>query len=104
VHHIKARRLIMKKLNRRVAVTSAITAAILLASSGQAMAQGSGMEKCFGVAKAGKNDCAAGPGTTCAGTSTVDGQGNAWMLVPTGTCEKIVGGSLTAKQSNTSKG
>ena len=44
------------------------------------------MEKCFGVALAGQNDCAAGPGTTCAGTSTVDYQGNAWKMVPAGTC------------------
>lgn len=44
------------------------------------------MEMCFGVALAGQNDCAAGPGTTCAGTSTVDYQGNAFKLVPTGTC------------------
>ncbi len=42
--------------------------------------------KCYGVSKAGQNDCAAGPGTTCAGTSTVDYQGNAWKLVPKGTC------------------
>jgi uncharacterized membrane protein len=58
------------------------------------------MEKCYGVAKAGENDCAAGPGTTCAGTSTRDYQGNAWKLVPKGTCEKISTpkgkGSLTA--------
>ena len=47
------------------------------------------MEKCFGVSLAGKNDCAAGPGTSCAGTSTRDYQGNAWKLVPTGTCAKI---------------
>ena len=45
-------------------------------------------EKCFGVALKGKNDCAAGPGTTCAGTSKVDHQGNAWSLVPKGSCEK----------------
>jgi uncharacterized membrane protein len=44
------------------------------------------MEKCFGVALAGENGCAAGPGTTCAGTSTIDYQGNAWSLVPAGTC------------------
>ncbi len=44
------------------------------------------MEKCFGVAMAGQNDCAAGAGTTCAGTSKVDYQGNAWKLVPAGTC------------------
>lgn len=44
------------------------------------------MEKCFGVALAGQNDCAAGAGTTCAGTSKVDYQGNSWKLVPKGTC------------------
>ena len=44
------------------------------------------MEKCFGVALAGQNDCAAGAGTTCAGTSKVDYQGNSWKLVPEGTC------------------
>ena len=45
--------------------------------------------KCFGVSLAGENDCAAGPGTTCAGTSTIDYQGNAWTLVPEGTCETM---------------
>jgi uncharacterized membrane protein len=54
-----------------------------------AAAQSADQQKCFGVALAGKNDCAAGPGTTCAGTSKVDYQGNAWSLVPKGTCEKI---------------
>ena len=44
-------------------------------------------EKCFGVALKGQNDCAAGEGTTCAGTSTIDYQGNAWMSVPKGTCQ-----------------
>ena len=56
-------------------------------------------EKCYGVAKAGKNDCAAGPGTSCAGTSTRHGQGNAWMFVPKGMCKKLVGGSLQPKKS-----
>ncbi len=46
-------------------------------------------EKCFGVALAGKNDCAAGAGTTCAGTSKVDYQGNSWSLVDAGTCTSI---------------
>lgn len=46
-------------------------------------------EKCFGIAKAGENGCAAGPGTTCAGSSTVDYQGNAWSLVDAGTCLDI---------------
>lgn len=55
-------------------------------------------QKCYGVAKAGKNDCAAGPGTSCAGTATKDGQKNAWSYVINGSCEKIVGGSLTASK------
>lgn len=46
-------------------------------------------EKCFGVALKGQNDCAAGPGTTCQGTSTVDFQGNAWKFVQGGTCTNI---------------
>jgi uncharacterized membrane protein len=58
-------------------------------------------EKCYGVALAGKNDCAAGAGTTCAGTSKVDYQGNAWKSVAKGTCTEIATpkgkGSLTPK-------
>jgi uncharacterized membrane protein len=83
------------------------TALALVAGAGLAHAQNSNnrptapaMEKCYGVALAGKNDCAAGPGTSCAGTSTRDYQGNAWKLVPTGTCTAIQttrgNGSLTA--------
>ncbi|WP_374570546.1 DUF2282 domain-containing protein [Phenylobacterium sp.] len=59
------------------------------------------MEKCYGVAKAGHNDCKAGAGTTCAGTSKADYQGNAWKNVPAGTCTSIKTpkgmGSLTPK-------
>jgi uncharacterized membrane protein len=47
------------------------------------------VEKCYGVSLAGKNDCAAGPGTSCAGTSKKDYQGNAWKHVPKGTCTSI---------------
>jgi len=47
------------------------------------------MEQCYGIALAGENDCAAGPGTSCEGTSTIDYQGNAWTYVPEGTCEEI---------------
>ncbi|MEO1221085.1 MAG: DUF2282 domain-containing protein [Pseudomonadota bacterium] len=51
-------------------------------------AAGSGeKEKCFGISLAGQNGCAAGPGTSCAGTSTIDYQGNAWTYVDAGTCE-----------------
>lgn len=59
------------------------------------------VEPCFGVALKGQNDCYAGAGTTCAGTSTADYQGNAFKLVPTGTCVSIVtpngAGSLAPK-------
>jgi uncharacterized membrane protein len=47
------------------------------------------MDKCFGIALKGNNDCAAGPGTTCAGTAAADYQGNAWKYVPKGTCDTI---------------
>ncbi|GMV54335.1 MAG: hypothetical protein AMXMBFR6_01400 [Betaproteobacteria bacterium] len=53
-----------------------------------AAAQPADKEKCYGVALKGKNDCAAGPGTTCAGTSKADHQGNAWSYVAKGSCEK----------------
>ena len=46
-------------------------------------------DKCFGISLAGENDCAAGPGTSCQGTSTMDFQGNAWTFAPKGTCELI---------------
>jgi uncharacterized membrane protein len=75
-------------------------AAAALALPAAAQAQGPTREKCYGIALAGQNDCAAGPGTTCAGTSRVDYQGNAWTLVPRGTCTSIQTphgpGSLTA--------
>ncbi|MBB3773792.1 putative membrane protein [Angulomicrobium tetraedrale] len=51
-----------------------------------------GNEKCYGVSLKGQNDCAAGAGTTCAGTSTMDYQGNAWKAVPKGTCVTMKGG------------
>jgi uncharacterized membrane protein len=69
---------------RTLTVVGALAAA-LAAQASIASAEGA-TEKCFGVAMAGQNDCAAGEGTTCAGTSKVDFQGNAWKLVPAGTC------------------
>lgn len=76
-------------MTTRTIAISALTLAAL--SAGAALAQTPAMsdakvEKCYGVSMAGKNDCAAGPGTTCAGTSKMDYQGNAWKNVPTGTC------------------
>lgn len=76
-----------------LAITGAIAAAMVTTGPAADAAKPS-MEKCYSVAKAGKNDCKAGPGTTCAGTSTVDSQTDAWLLVPSGTCEKLTGGSL----------
>lgn len=69
---------------KSLAVAGAVAAA-LSAHALPAAADGA-KEKCFGVSLAGQNDCAAGPGTTCAGTSKVDFQGNAWKLVASGTC------------------
>lgn len=56
-------------------------------------------EKCYGVAKKSENDCKAGPGTSCAGTSSVDYQGDAWKHVPAGTCVKM-GGTLEPHKGN----
>ena len=53
-------------------------------------------EKCYGVAKAGKNDCA-GPGHVCAGQAKTDGSPDEYVTVPKGTCERIVGGSLKSE-------
>jgi uncharacterized membrane protein len=70
---------------KTLAVAGALATAMTAQFATHAAAQGA-QEKCFGVSLAGQNDCAAGPGTTCAGTSKVDYQGNAWTLVPEGTC------------------
>lgn len=61
-----------------------------LTEAEKAAAMAAHKEKCFGVALKGQNDCAAGPGTTCQGTSTVDFQGNAWKFVQGGTCASIM--------------
>ncbi len=73
----------MSNVTKTIIVASAVASAVAgLATTASAM----GDEKCFGVSLAGENDCAAGAGKTCAGTSKVDYQGNAWTLVPAGTC------------------
>ena len=69
------------------AVAGAVAAALTAAHTTKAEAQAK--EKCYGVSLAGENDCAAGAGTTCAGSSKVDYQGNAWTLVDAGTCEEM---------------
>jgi len=76
----------MSTVSKTLIVASAVASAVA-GVAGTASAQAN--EKCYGVSLAGENDCAAGPGTTCAGTSTVDYQGDAWTLVPAGTCGDI---------------
>ncbi len=76
----------MSKTTTTLALAATVATAVAgLATTAHAQAN----EKCFGISLAGDNDCAAGPGTTCAGTSTVDYQGNAWTFVPAGTCEDL---------------
>ncbi len=77
----------MSKTVKTLAIASAVATALTAAT--HTAANAAGQEKCFGVSLAGQNDCAAGPGTTCAGTSSVDYQGNAWSLVDEGSCMNI---------------
>ena len=79
----------MPTSSQAAALALAVGTALALAQA-PVHAQPADKEKCFGVALKGKNGCAAGPGTTCSGTSTRtrDCQGNAWKLVAKGTCEK----------------
>jgi len=83
-----------RPVNPVTPATTTLSAAALALALGAAFAtppaaaQAADKEKCFGVALKGKNDCAAGAGTSCAGTSKVDFQADAWTLVPKGTCEK----------------
>lgn len=92
-----------------ISVTSALAqdaqptpAQAKIRSANTAKVKSGKVEPCFGVALKGHNDCYAGAGTTCAGTSTADYQGNAFKLVPTGTCTTIStpkgNGSLTPKE------
>nr|WP_111298805.1 DUF2282 domain-containing protein [Paracoccus saliphilus] len=74
----------MTTTSSRLALGASLACALSAMAATAVQAQE--MEKCYGVALAGQNDCAAGPGTTCAGTSTMDYQGNAWKMVPAGTC------------------
>ncbi|KAF0127521.1 MAG: hypothetical protein FD139_3548 [Methylocystaceae bacterium] len=76
-------------MNNTTAITAGILAALTVAAQAGPVAPQAGKEKCYGVALAGKNDCAAGPGTSCAGTSKVDYQGNAWKYVDAGACVSI---------------
>jgi len=84
---------------KHAAIAAALAFATIATGAHAADTPKKQMEKCYGVSKAGQNDCAAGPGTTCAGTAKADYQKNAWKLVPAGTCTSIKtpkgNGSLT---------
>ena len=71
-----------------LAIASAIAASVAAVGATPAVAADD-MVKCYGIAKKGENDCKAGPGTSCSGSSTVDYQGNAWKLVKKGTCTQV---------------
>ena len=75
-----------------IALASALAAALALSTA--ASAQEVKTEKCYGIAKAGKNDCQTAT-SSCAGTAKKDAQKDAWLAVPAGTCAKITGASLT---------
>ncbi|MFP5464062.1 MAG: DUF2282 domain-containing protein [Gammaproteobacteria bacterium] len=82
-----------KKLAR-----TAVAAALALGLSGVGVAAAADMEKCYGVAKAGKNDCQTAT-SSCAGTAKEDRQADAFIALPKGSCEKIAGGSTTPPAS-----
>ena len=89
-------------MNRRNAIiTTAIGSLIslgTLATGTSAMAADTPkMEKCAGISKAGKNDCQTSS-SACAGTARKDGQKDAWIYVPQGTCDRIVGGIVLSKK------
>lgn len=79
----------MNKSTTATTLALAFSSVLMTASAPATAADMDGMEKCFGVAMKGQNDCKAGAGTTCAGTAKMDYQGNAWKAVPAGTCLKI---------------
>jgi len=79
------------------ALAAAITAPALLTAQKPAAAPTFKAEKCYGIAKSGKNDCASTGANSCGGTSKLNGDPRAWIFVPEGYCERIVGGSKTPK-------
>lgn len=81
----------------RLAIASALAAVASVGLLGLAQGQQVQTEKCYGISKAARNDCQTAT-SSCAGTSKTDNQADAWIAVPKGTCDKIVGGSLAPKK------
>jgi uncharacterized membrane protein len=88
-------------MNRRVAIASALAAAVaapsIASAQGPAPTPAFKAEKCYGIAKAGKNDCASTGNNSCAGTSKVNADPKAWVYTPEGYCDRIVNASKTPK-------
>jgi uncharacterized membrane protein len=84
-------------MNKTALILASAVATALSLAAVEAAAQDKKTEKCFGIAKAGKNDCQTAS-SSCAGTSKKDAQADAWLAVPAGTCLKISGGSLEPKK------
>jgi uncharacterized membrane protein len=87
-------------MNKRIFIAAALAGAIapvVVSAQKPAPAPTFKAEKCYGIAKAGKNDCASTGNNSCGGTSKINGDPKAWIYVPEGYCERIVGGSKTPK-------
>ena len=91
-------------MNQRLIVSSALASALALGLVGQAAAQDSGKEKCFGIAKAGQNDCANLSGShSCAGQSKVDMDAGEWKYVAKGSCKSMKGMTAEEAKAKTKK-
>src|SRR5262245_50758227 len=89
-----------RSMNKRAVIASTLAAAVFaptLATADPAPAPSFKAEKCYGIAKAGKNDCASTGNNSCAGTSKVAADPKAWVFVPEGYCDRIVNASKMAK-------
>ena len=84
-------------MNKKTFISSVVLGVASIAViSNPALAENTKAEKCYGVVKAGKNDCSSKSGShSCAGSAKVDGSKDEWVLLPKGTCERIVGGNLS---------
>jgi uncharacterized membrane protein len=94
------------RTSRAVLVSTALGGLIGLGASSLAQASGlvqcTEQERCYGIAKAGKNDCSTAT-SACAGTAKQDFQKDAWVYVPKGTCLKLAGGALAASPAPAKK-
>ena len=89
----------MKSMKKTLIISSAIAAGVALAATTSPVMAGKKNEKCYGIVKKGKNDCAVkSQGTSCAGSAKKDSISDAWIYLPKGACEKIVGASLSPKK------